>query len=704
MIGLSGYWRPTVKLESAMLPLGATTDSNGVHFALFSAGAEAVHLCLFNSPDASAASATTPLERTGDVWHGYVPGLGPGQLYGYRVFGPWDPASGHRFNPTKVLLDPYTRAIGRAPLWHPSLLAYAPGTDGDGPAETTDSAPYAPLGAVSDSSFDWEGDRPPRTAWTDTVIYEAHVKGMTARHPAVDAGKRGSYLGLASPGAIDHLLKLGVTAVELLPVHAHADEPVLVRRGLTNYWGYNTLSFFAPDPRFAVSTSPVSAVREFKTMVKALHAAGLEVILDVVFNHTAEGDHLGPHLSFRGIDNAAYYRLEPGRRSRYENFTGCGNTVDMRSRPARQLLMDSLRYWVRDMHVDGFRFDLAPALARGADAVEGLPALFAAIQADPVLAPVKLIAEPWDAAPGGYHLGAFPSGWAEWNARYRDTVRRFWRGDTGMLPELATRLTGSRDLFGAPGRTPQASLNYVTAHDGFTLTDLVSYERRHNEANGEGNLDGEAQNFSWNSGEEGPATRADTRELRRRHRHNLLLTLLVSQGVPMISGGDEVGRSQAGNNNAYCLDGPVSWTDWNLAQDERAFFEFVCRLVALRRSHPALRQRAFLRGKHQDGVDALWLRPDGGEMTEADWHDPARRAIGLHQDGILIVLNAGDVEVAFALPVLERGAVWARQIDTAVSDTSPSATPSGSRSVIAAGSAAVFVTGSSHSGESRLRS
>ncbi len=670
----------------ASLSLGATLDPTGVTFALLSAHATAVELCLFESPDARAPSATLPLTgRTGDVWHRHVPGVQAGQLYGYRVDGLWDPASGSRFNPAKVLLDPYARAIGRAPRWHPSLLAYAPGTDGDGPADTTDSAPYAPLGAVPDPAFDWEDDRPPHTAWSETVLYEAHVKGMTARHPAVD--QKGSYLGLASPAVIGHLRRLGVTAVELLPVHAHADEPALIRRGLTNYWGYNTLSFFAPDQRFTVSSSPLAAVREFKTMVKALHAAGLEVILDVVFNHTAEGDHLGPHLSFRGIDNAAYYRLEPGRPSRYEDFTGCGNTVDMRSAPARQLMMDSLRYWVREMRVDGFRFDLAPALARGADAVESLPAFFAAIQADPVLAPVKLIAEPWDAAPGGYHLGAFPPGWAEWNARYRDTVRRFWRGDAGMLPELGTRITGSQDLFGAPGRTPLASLNYVTAHDGFTLADLVSYDRRHNAANGEENRDGEPNNFSWNSGEEGPTTRAEILERRARDRRNLMLTLLLSQGVPMISGGDELGRSQAGNNNAYCQDGPVSWTDWDLTTDDRAFLDFVCRLAALRRSHPALRQVAFLRGRAKDAADAQWLRPDGVEMTDADWHDPNRRTVGLRLDGILIVLNAGDAGVTFNMP---GGSAWERRIDTAAPGAAAAPVPAPASCRVAAQSAVIF--------------
>ena len=669
-------------------PLGATLDPAGAAFALYSAHALAVELCLFDGPDAVEPREVLRLdERTGDVWHRHVPGVKAGQLYGYRVHGPWDPANGYRFNSAKVLIDPYARAVGRPPLWHPSLLAYVEGSDGDGPPDLSDSAPYAPLGAVVKSDFDWGDDRPPRTPWAETIIYEAHVKGLTIQHPFVE--HKGTYLGLASPFVIDHLKELGVTAIELLPIHAHADEPVLVRRGLSNYWGYNTLSFFSPDPRYAVG-DPRHAPVEFKTMVRALHQAGLEVILDVVFNHTAETGHLGPHLSFRGIDNLTYYRLDPRRLSRYEDFTGCGNTFDMRKTAVLELMMDSLRYWVQEMHVDGFRFDLAPALARGDQDVEGLADVFGAVQADPVLAPVKLIAEPWDAAPGGYHVGAFPAGWSEWNGRYRDTVRRFWRGDRGMLPDLATRLAGSSDVFNSPGRTPQSSINFVTSHDGFTLADLVAYANKHNHANGDDNTDGDNNNFSWNSGEEGPSDRPDVLARRRQTRRNLLLTLFVSQGVPMISGGDELGRSQTGNNNAYCQDSPLSWTAWNLDDEDQAFLAFLDRLSALRRSVRAFRYEAFLSGLATDPTHAGWLRPDGAEMTESDWHDRDARAIGLLLDGVLVVLNALDVEITFTLPAARTPAThWTRHLDTANAEAAPS--PAAGPVRIAAQSAVVFV-------------
>jgi glycogen operon protein len=669
-------------------PLGATLDPAGAAFALYSAHAVAVELCLFDGPDAVAPREVIRLEeKTGDVWHRHVPGVKAGQLYGYRVDGHWDPSSGYRFNPAKVLIDPYARAVGRPPLWHPSLLAYAEGSDGDGTPDTSDSAPYAPLGAVIESDFDWGDDRPPRTPWAESIIYEAHVKGLTIQHPFVE--HKGTYLGLASPFVIDHLKELGVTAIELLPIHAHAAEPVLIKRGLSNYWGYNTLNFFSPDPRYAVG-DPRHAPVEFKTMVRVLHEAGLEVILDVVFNHTAETGHLGPHLSFRGIDNQTYYRLEPRRRSHYEDFTGCGNTLDMRNAPVRELMMDSLRYWVREMHVDGFRFDLAPALARGDENVEGLADFFGAVQADPVLAPVKLIAEPWDAAPGGYHVGGFPAGWSEWNGQYRDTVRRFWRGDRGMLPDLATRLAGSSDVFNSPGRTPRSSINFVTSHDGFTLADLVAYADKHNDANGDDNTDGDNNNFSWNSGEEGPSDHPDVLGRRRQARRNLLLTLFISQGVPMISGGDELGRSQAGNNNAYCQDTPRSWTAWDLDEDDQAFLGFLDRLSALRRSVRAFRYETFLSGLATDPTHASWLRPDGAEMTEADWHDRSAKAIGLLLDGVLVVLNALDVEITFTLPAARTPAThWTRHLDTAYSEAAPA--PAAGAVPIAAQSAVVFV-------------
>ena len=549
-------------------PLGATWDGSGVNFALFSEHAIQVELCLFDAAgDIAERVRLRMLDRTDMVWHAYLPDVRPGQLYGYRVYGPWSPADGHRFNPAKLLLDPYARAIGRALLWHPSLFAFQ-GEDGDGPADPIDSAPYAPLGIVVSESFDWQSDEAPRTPWHETVIYELHVKGFTALNAAIAPELRGTYLGLASPPAIAHLKSLGVTAVELMPVHEHVDEWPLVAAGRTNYWGYNTLSFFAPDHRLSRSTAPLGGVHDFKQMVRALHDAGLEVILDVVYNHTAEGSHIGPTLSFRGIDNRAYYRLVPGQPARYQDFTGTGNTLNMQSPAVLKLMMDSLRYWVEEMHVDGFRFDLASALARELHAVDRLSSFFDVIGQDPVISRVKLIAEPWDVGEGGYQVGNFPPGWTEWNGQYRDAVRRFWRGDEGMLPELATRLSGSSDLYGSSGRQPHASVNFVTSHDGFTLADLVAYEQKHNDANGEDNRDGDSNNFSWNGGAEGRTDDPAVLAIRRRQQRNFLITLLVSVGVPMISGGDELGRTQRGNNNAYCHDSELSWTPWEL--DTRA--------------------------------------------------------------------------------------------------------------------------------------
>jgi glycogen operon protein len=667
----------------APYPLGATWNGAGVNFALFSEHATKVELCLFDATDAPIESLCVPLiERTNMVWHGRLPDVKPGQLYGYRVFGPWDPASGQRFNPSKIVLDPYAKIIGRPLSWHPSLFAYAAGTDGDGPADMSDSAPYAPLGAVIDSEFAWGSDQPPRTPWHDTIIYEMHVKGFTARHPDVPPELRGTYLGLSSEAAIGHLKRLGVTAVELMPVHYHLDEWHLVERGLTNYWGYNTLSYFAPDARFATSRSPAATAREFKTMVAALHAAGLEVILDVVYNHSAEGDHRGPTLSMRGIDNINYYRLAPGTPARYEDFTGCGNTLNVQSPQVLQLLMDSLRYWVEDMHVDGFRFDLAPALARELHAVDRLSSFFDVIRQDPVISRVKLIAEPWDIGEGGYQVGNFPPGWTEWNGRYRDAVRKFWRGDAGMLPEFATRISGSSDLYSHSGRQPHASINFITSHDGFTLADLVSYSQKHNEANGEANGDGENNNMSSNSGVEGPTADTAVNELRRRQRRNFLLTLFVSIGVPMVSGGDELGRSQRGNNNGYCQDSELSWMPWTLPPEEREFLAFAERLVAMRTSQPVLRRRTFLSGRRPGSADVLWLRPDGLEMADADWNGAERRTLGALFDGeailesdaeghrivgdtLLVLLNAGTAGVTFALPVRTDGSHWEVLVDTA---------------------------------------
>jgi isoamylase len=669
-------------------PLGATWDGQGVNFALFSEHATAVELCLFDAPDAAVESVRIPIvDRTDMIWHAYVPGLKPGQLYGYRVHGPWAPAEGHRFNPAKLLLDPYARALGRPMRWHPSLFAFADG-DPDGAPDPTDSAPYAAIGQVVDEPFDWGNDRPPRTPWHETVIYELHVKGFTQLNEAIPPELRGTYLGLASPPAIEHLKSLGITAVELMPVHEHVDEWHLASRGLVNYWGYNTLSFFAPDHRYARATARADLVRDFKHMVRALHEAGLEVILDVVYNHTAEGDHRGPTLSFRGIDNRSYYRLLPGNPARYQDFTGTGNTLNMQSPAVLRLMMDSLRYWVEEMHVDGFRFDLASALARELHAVDRLGSFFDVIGQDPVVSRVKLIAEPWDVGDGGYQVGNFPPGWAEWNGRYRDVVRRFWRGDRGVIAELATRLSGSSDLYGLSGRQPHASINFVTSHDGFTLADLVSYNEKHNLANGEDNRDGDPNNLSWNCGVEGPTDDAAVRELRARQVRNFMLTLLASIGVPMISGGDEVLRTQRGNNNAYCHDSPLSWTPWRRDPERTAMLEFTRALVALRRSQPVLRRRTFLRGGPQ--ADVRWLRPDGAEMTDADWFDADRQVLGMLLDGnhigerdsrgrplrgdtLLVLLNASAAGLHFALP--DRGTRWELLIASTDATPRPAPTP-----------------------------
>jgi glycogen operon protein len=665
-------------------PLGATWDAGGVNFALCSENATRVDLCLFDSATSAMENVCVSLpERTDMVWHGYLPDVRPGQLYGYRVDGPWDPANGFRFNRSKILLDPYAKILGRPLRWNRSLFAFED-ADGDGEPNTIDSASDAPLGAVIDPAFTWGNDRPPRHPWHETIIYELHVKGFSALNQRMPAALRGTYLGLASEPAIEHLLKLGVTAVELMPVHQHTDEWHLIQRGLSNYWGYNTLSYFAPDGRFASSKSPLDAAREFKMMVRALHAAGLEVILDVVYNHTAEGDHRGPNLSLRGIDNTTYYRLRPEQRSRYEDFTGCGNTLNMKSPQVLQLMMDSLRYWVEEMHVDGFRFDLASALARELHAVDRLSAFFDVIRQDPTVSRVKLIAEPWDVGDGGYQVGNFPPGWAEWNGRYRDTVRRFWRGDAGVLPEFATRISGSSDLYSYSGRQPHASINFVTAHDGFTLNDLVSYNDKHNDANGEENRDGDSNNLSWNCGAEGPTDDPAIRALRARQRRNFLLTLFISQGVPMVSGGDEVGRTQHGNNNGYCQDSELTWTPWEISPEERQFREFVERLIALRGSQPVLRRRTFLSGRRPGAADVLWLRPDGQEMTEAEWNDPESRVLGVLLDGgaiaetdthgrpivgdtLLILLNSGANAVTFVMP-RRKGSSWERLVDTADPD------------------------------------
>jgi len=685
------------------IPPGATFDGAGVHFAVVSEGATAVDLCLFEDRDAPVESRRIPLVKMSDgMWHTYVREARVGEVYGYRVDGPYDPARGPRFNPAKLLLDPWARAVCRRVDWNGPVFGYdAANAERDRYADTRDSAASVPRAVVIGGVFDWGDDRPLRVPWDRTVIYECHVKGMTALHPEVPEAHRGRYLGLAAPPVLAHLRELGVTAVELLPVHHHATELHLFRKGLVNYWGYSTLGYFAPDARYA-SGDTGQQVTEFKQMVRALHKAGIEVILDVVYNHTAEGDRIGPTLCMRGIDNRAWYRLTAEDPSRYEDFTGCGNTVDMRNRHTRRFVLDSLRYWVTEMRVDGFRFDLAPALAP-----DDTEPIFTEISADPILGAVKLIAEPWDLSGRGELLGRFPAGWAEWNSRYRDAVRRFWRGDAGVLPEFATRVAGSSDLFSTTGRSPQASLNFVTCHDGFTLADLVSYERKHNEANGEENRDGTERNFARNWGIEGPTSNAAILAARRAAQRNMLATLMLSQGVPMICGGDEVGRTQRGNNNAYCQDNDTSWSDWNLGRRHRDLMRFAREAVRVRLAHPVLRRRSFFAGRSSvvsGEKDLAWLRPDGEEMTEGDWTDAERRAVTMRISGrvsddrdeagrpvdaetLLVLFNAGDTATRFVLAPDDRERRWVRRLHTG---QGPAPELRGGATILEARSLAVF--------------
>jgi len=667
-------------------PLGATWTGLGVNFAIFSAHAISVELCLFDSPDATAPSVSVTLpEHTDMVWHGYLPDVRPGQLYGYRIYGPYDPNAGLRFNPNKVVLDPYAKSIGRSVRWDDSLFGYTIGDSREDLSfDTRDNARFATLAAVIDPAFTWGDDRPPRTPWHKTVIYEMHVKGFTKLHPNVPESLRGTYEALTTESAIDHLQQLGVTAVELMPVHHHAYDRHLVERGLSNYWGYNTQAFFAPDIRYSASGLPGDSVREFKRMVKALHSAGLEVILDVVYNHTAEGNHLGPTLSLRGVDNLSYYRLLPDDKRYYLDFTGCGNTLNMRSPQVLQLIMDSLRYWVLEMHVDGFRFDLASTLARELYEVDRLGAFFDIVHQDPVLSQVKLIAEPWDLGAGGYQVGNFPVLWTEWNGKYRDAMRAFWRGDDRGVAEVATRIAGSNDLYEHSGRRPYASINFITSHDGFTLHDLVSYNQKDNERNGEGNRDGEDFNLSWNCGVDGTTSDLRIIRLREQQKRNLMASLLLSVGVPMISGGDELGRTQHGNNNAYCQDNETSWTCWSLMPEQRDFLQFTQRLVRFRRSQPTLTRRRYFQGRSIRGADVkdiYWLDPSGREMTDAAWNAPFVRSLGVLMvgdaigdvdergrlvsgDTLLILLNAHFESVPFALPAAGNGHQWVRVLDT----------------------------------------
>lgn len=675
-------------------PLGATWDGRGVNFALYAENATKVELCLFDSPNARQESERIPLPEQSDlVWHVYLPDVPPGQLYGYRVYGPYEPKEGHRFNPNKVLLDPYAKLIGRTTRWDDSLFGYTIGSpEGDLSFDERDSAPFAPLAAVTDPAFTWGDDRPPQTPMHETVIYEMHVRGLTKRHPLIPKHVRGTYAGLASEPVIDHLKTLGITAVELLPIHQFLQDRHLVDKGLANYWGYNTLNYFAPELWYADSQHPLDAIQQFKTMVRNFHAAGIEVILDVVYNHTAEGNHLGPTLSFRGIDNTAYYRVVADDRQYYMDYTGCGNTLNAMNPRVLQLIMDSLRYWITEMHVDGFRFDLASALARELHEVDKLGAFFDIIHQDPIISRVKLIAEPWDLGEGGYMVGEFPVQWSEWNGKYRDCVRSFWKGDGGVMSEFATRFCGSSDLYEWSGRRPRASINFVTCHDGFTLEDLVSYNEKHNEANGENNQDGADHNISWNCGVEGPTRRRDVLELRDRKKRSILATLIFSQGVPMLLAGDEMGHTQDGNNNTYCQDNELTWIDWKAAERKRnqELLEFVRRLLAIFHEQPVFHRRKFFSGRAISGehaADVAWIDPNGVEMTEAQWNAPSTRCFGvvlfgdsidvndegeeICGDTLLILFNADhDQTIPFTLPNIEETQSWQRLIDTYEAESS----------------------------------
>ncbi len=667
-------------------PLGATYDGSGTNFAVFSEIAEQVQLCLFD-PDGAGGFRETRVtlpEVDGFVWHGFLPGIESGQRYGYRIHGTYDPAAGARCNPNKLLLDPYSKAIDGVFDWNQSLFGYNFG-DPDS-RNDEDSAAVMPKSVVINPFFDWGVDRPPQREYADSIIYEAHVKGLTETHPDIPEQARGTYAAIAHPVIIEHLRSLGVTAIELMPVHHFANDSTLMDKGLSNYWGYNTIGFFAPDAKYASSSTPGAQVQEFKAMVRALHEAGIEVILDVVYNHTGEGNHLGPTLSMRGIDNPAYYRLVDDDKRYYMDYTGTGNSFNVGHPHSLQLIMDSLRYWVTEMHVDGFRFDLAAALAREFYDVDRLSTFFELVQQDPTVSQVKLIAEPWDVGPGGYQVGNFPPQWTEWNGKYRDTVRDFWRGEDASLGEFASRITGSADLYEHTARRPVASINFVTAHDGFTLRDLVSYNDKHNDANGEGNNDGESHNRSWNCGAEGPTDDATVNDLRSRQQRNFLATLLLSQGVPMLSHGDELGRTQDGNNNGYCQDNPLTWVDWSGIDAD--LLAFAGRVAALRTGHPVFRRRRFFTGRPvrrlgSTGLpDISWLRPDGSEMTEEDWDSGFGKSVavflngqgipGLDQrgqrvtgDSFVVCFNAHHEPIQFTLPPREFGAQWQVVIDTA---------------------------------------
>ena len=662
-------------------PLGASWDGQGVNFALFSEHATKVELCLFDAHGRREVERIVMPQQTDFIWHCYLPQAKPGLLYGYRVHGPYRPEQGHRFNPNKLLIDPYAKSLRSRLRWHDANFGYKIGAKhADLSFDWRDNAVLMPKSEVVDDHFDWGADKPPATAWSDSLIYELHVKGFTIQHPDVPQKQRGTYAALANPSVLAHLSRLGVTAVELMPIHGFVDDRHLLENGLSNYWGYNSIGYFMPDSRYASTNDPVT---EFKEMVKALHQAGIEVILDVVYNHTAEGNHLGPTLCFRGIDNAAYYRLMPDNLRYYRDYTGCGNTLNMMHPHVLQLIMDSLRYWVQEMHVDGFRFDLAATLARESHEVDRFGAFLDIVHQDPVLSKVKLIAEPWDVGEGGYQVGNFPARWSEWNAKYRDAVRAYWKGDGGLIGDLASRLTGSSDLYAHNGRRPYASVNFITSHDGFTLQDLVSYEKKHNEANGEKNQDGESNNLSWNCGEEGVTDDPEVLALRARQKRNLLTTLFLSQGVPMLLAGDEMGRSQQGNNNGYSQDNDTSWVNWSLSPVDKALFAFVSRVVELRKNHPIFRRRSFFQphGSPNGEKNILWFNPDGLEMSDAEWDQGFARCLGMYlagdaigevnergekvrDDDFLLLINAHHEAIPFQIPGFRGRMRWRVVIDT----------------------------------------
>ncbi len=660
-------------------PLGATYDGSGTNFSLFSEVAEKVELCLFDE-NGNQTRVDLP-EVTAFCRHGYIPGLGPGQQYGFRVHGPWAPDQGHRCNPAKVLLDPYAKAIEGEVQWNEAVFPYS-FKEPEGPPNTDDNAPFVPKSVVINPYFDWERDQSPRVPLNETMIYEAHVKDFTMRHPDVPPEVRGKYEGLAHPAMIEYLLNLGITAVELMPVHQFIHDPHLIKRGLRNHWGYNSIGYFAPHNEYSGRGQKGQQVQEFKQMVKDLHNAGIEVILDVVYNHTAEGNHLGPQLCFKGIDNAAYYHLVSDKRQYYQDYTGTGNSLNMRHPHVLQLIMDSLRYWVLDMHVDGFRFDLAATLARELHAVDRLAAFFDLIQQDPVVNQVKLIAEPWDVGEGGYQVGNFPPLWSEWNGKYRDCARDFWRGEDRNLGEFAYRLTGSSDLYEATGRRPFSSINFITAHDGFTLHDLVSYNEKHNEANGEENRDGESHNRSWNCGAEGPTDNPEILNLRAKQKRNFLATLFLSQGVPMLLAGDEIGRTKKGNNNTYCQDNEISWYDWAAA--DKDLLEFTHKLIKFRREHSIFRRPRWFQGRPIHGTDITdigWFAPDGTEMTEEHWGEGFAKSMAAFLNGdaipnldargeritdksFYLLFNAHHEPIPFTLPEPRWGRKWKKILAT----------------------------------------